>query len=221
MVCSILSSHKLSACKSLCSQSEHQISGWFFFFFFLSYPHFLLQWQGLAHRIKTISYLFIMWNDTCVCNWFDRRQHDRCFTGFSIEIVSKRLASTYGTYLYPKQRGSNIHSKKPCLYTAFSKFVPSAGSQPGSLLVQSGTAPLTASSCSNLHQQEARDNFLSYAPEWQERENRWSTEGWEHVVSPCAGGESSGHACKDWAVWFVHIALRTQPSYKTPRLCHS
>lgn len=77
--------------------------------------------------------------------------------------MSKRFASTYGTYLYPKQKGSNIHSKKPCLYTAFSKFVPSAGSLPGSLLVQSGTASLTASSCSNLHKEEVRDNFLSYA----------------------------------------------------------
>jgi len=63
-------------------------------------------------------------------------------TGFSIEIANERLASMYGTYLYPKQKGNNIHSDKPCLYTAFSKFVPSAGFQPGSRPVQSGTAPL-------------------------------------------------------------------------------
>lgn len=46
--------------------------------------------------------------------------------------------------------------------------MPSAGSQPGSLLVQSGTAPLTASSCSILHQEEVRDNFLSYAQNYKE-----------------------------------------------------
>lgn len=84
-----------------------------------------------------------MGKDTHICSWFDRKQHDSCFTGFSIEIANETLASMYGTYLYPKQKGNNIHSDKPCLYTAFSKFVPSAGSQPGSRLVQSGTAPPT------------------------------------------------------------------------------
>lgn len=93
----------------------------------------------------------------------------------------------YGTYLYPKQKGNNIHSDKPCLYTAFSKSVPSAGSEPGSLLVQSGTAPPTASSCSNLHREEMRNHFLSYTPESQERESRRSAEGWGHAVSPRAG----------------------------------
>lgn len=109
--------------------------------FFPSFPRLHSRWQGLAHRIKTISYLFIMGKDTCICNWYDGRQHDSCFTGSSIEIANESLASMYGTYLYPKQKGNNKHSDKPCLYTAFSKFVPSAGSQPGLRLVQSGAAP--------------------------------------------------------------------------------
>lgn len=196
-ISSLLHAPKFSACKSLWrglsnfhgAPSEHWVSG---LFFFPSFPRLHSWWQGLAQCIKTISYLFIMGKDTCICNWFDRRQHDSCFTGFSIEIANERLAGIYGTYLYPKQKGNNIHSDKPCLYTAFSKFVPSAGSQPSSGLVQSGTAPPTPR---QLHQFTPRKKWGIIFSVTHQNYKRWGggegkssdlQEGWRRAASQAA-----------------------------------
>lgn len=196
-ISSLLHAPKFSTCKSLWrglsnfhgAPSEHWVSG---LFFFPSFPRLHSWWQGLAQCIKTISYLFIMGKDTCICNWFDRRQHDSCFTGFSIEIANERLAGIYGTYLYPKQKGNNIHSDKPCLYTALSKFVPSAGSRPSSGLVQSGTAPPTPR---QLHQFTPRKKWGIIFPVTHQNYKRWGggegessdlQEGWRRAASQAA-----------------------------------